>query len=159
MSSRDHLDVPMERAVLDRPSLIATIESRLSDPSCPSAFLLLVVLEDADGAPVTDTELVSSVGHHVGAMIRSTDLIATLDAGELAMVVFDLPPIQRMAFADGIAMAINGVLDTVAPLSGLRAFLGTSPMRPDTTITDAFREADRSLRVEVDQLSALGPVG
>lgn len=158
MNSREPARLPMEDAVLDRHSLIATIESRHTDPGCPSALLLLVVLEDADGVPVDDAALVSNVARHVGAMIRTSDLIATLDAGELAMVVFDLPPIQRVAFADGIATAVNGVLETVAPLAGLRAFLGTGPLPPGASITDAFRLADRELRAESAQLASSGPM-
>ena len=161
LNSSDSIILPMERAVLDCHSLIAAIEARLAEPTCPPAFLLLVVLEDAAGDPVVDTELAADVGRHLGAMIRSTDLIASLDAGELAMVVFDLPPIQRMAFADGISMAINGVLDAVSPDAGLRAFVGTSAMRPDAPITDAFRLADRMLKSSespVDQLAVSGPV-
>ncbi|MEZ5229235.1 MAG: hypothetical protein R2710_21975 [Acidimicrobiales bacterium] len=153
---------------MDRHALITTIESRLTNLGCPSAFLLLVVLEDADGEAVTDADLVATIARHVSAMIRSTDLIATLDAGELGMVVFDLPPIQRVAFTDGINMAVNGVLDALAPGVGLRALLGTSPLRPDTPITAAFRQADRELRgghdrVDPehhtrDQLAASGPI-
>ncbi len=137
--------------MLDRQTLIATLESRLYDSACAPAFLLLVVLEDGDANPVVNPELVAKVGRHVGAMIRSTDLIADLDRAELAVVVFDLPPVQRIAFADGIAMAVNGILDTLAPHAGLRALLGTSPMRPDAPITDAFRQADRQLRPSDDQ--------
>ncbi len=161
LNSSDSITMPMERAVLDCHSLVAAIEARLSDPACSPAFLLLVVLEDATGAPVTDAELSADVGCHLGAMIRSTDLIASLDAGELAMVVFDLPPIQRMAFADGISMAINGVLDAVSPDAGLRAFVGTSAMRSDAPITDAFRLADRMLKTSenaADQLAVSTPV-
>ncbi len=154
LDSSHPTETPMLRAVLDRHSLIATIESRLADPCCPSAFLLLVVLEDEFGAPVVNGDLVTEVGSHLHAMIRATDLIATLDAGELAMVVFDLPPIQRVAFTDGITMAVNGVLDVVVPGGGVRALVGTSSMRVDAPMTDAFRQADRMLRADKLDLSS-----
>ncbi len=149
--SSDSGNVPMEGAVLDRHSLITTIESRLDDPSASVAFLLLVVIEDAAGQPVHDSTLIADVGRHLGAMIRATDLIATLNPGELAMVVFDLPPVQRVAFADGIAMALDSVLERLAPDAGLRVLIGTSSMRADLPITDAFRLADRQLSPESER--------
>ncbi len=132
---------PINRTVLDRHDLIAALAARDLGFGDPSALLLLIVLDDPLGA--VDPDLTDRVGLHLGAMIRDTDLIGALDPGELAMVVFDLPVVQREAFVAGITMALDGVMSAVS--EGVVASIGTSRLRSTDAIALAFRAADRTL--------------
>lgn len=131
--------------VLDRPALISAIESKLASPERPTAFLVLIAVQYRTGGSFDDPALLATLGEHLGAMTRQSDLIAPLDNGELAMVVFELPPIQRVAFTDGISTAIDALVSAIAPDADLVTQIGTTSLRHDDSLTEAFRAADRAL--------------
>lgn len=139
----------MGDAVLDRPALISAIKDKLASPGRPTGFLMLISVQHgeqlaADGA-AEDPALSATLSEHLGAMTRRSDLVAPLDHGELAMVVFDLPRIQRVAFTRGIATAIDALVCTVAPDADAVIKIGTASLRHGDSLTEAFRAADREL--------------
>ncbi len=153
--SRTEAQRPKESVVLDRRQLLAAIEQRTRSDVDPAPLLLLIGIDTEHGSPAS-ADVTAQVAERVGTMIRSTDLIAALDPGELAMVVFDLVPIQRGAFTDGIRAGVQAVLDSIElvrtdrvvhldePAPALRARVGSASLTANVSITAAFREADRA---------------
>ncbi len=139
--SRPGPDRPITRTVLDRHSLLTALAARNLGVGDPSALLMLIVLDDPDG-PV-HPDLTDRIGSHLGAMIRTTDLIGSLDPGELAVIVFDLPVIQREAFVAGITTALDGLMSALS--ERVVASIGTGRLRSTDAIASAFRAADRTL--------------
>lgn len=122
---------------------MGAIRDRATEFDRRRPLVMLLVITNTDHArDVTVTEQLAST---VATMIRPSDVVAVLNPGELALVVFDLPEAQHEVFRHGITMAATNALASTAATAEAELLVGAAILTHPGAVTDTFRRAHRNL--------------